>query len=73
MQKEAIINGRDTEWEEKVRQLAEAGMPFTLVEFNYLANFTYCRCYIEQEYGFKHERTGPNVHRFSPIPNFKQP
>jgi hypothetical protein len=73
MKNEIIFNGQDSEWEEKARQVAEAGMSFTLVEFNYLKNFPSCRCYIEQEFGFKHERICPNVHRFVPIPNFKKP
>jgi hypothetical protein len=70
---EIIIDGHDYEWRQKSRQLAESRTPFTLVEFDYLENFTFCRCYIEQEYGYKRESKGSYVHHFTPLPKFVKP
>lgn len=70
---EIIISGRDSDWKQKARQLAESRTPFTLAEFNYLENFTFCRCYIEQDHGYKYESKGEHVHQFTPLPNFTKP
>jgi hypothetical protein len=70
---EIVINGQDYEWRQKSLQLAESRTPFTLVAFDYLENFTFCCCYIEQKYGFKYEFKGAHVHQFTPLPNFVRP
>ena len=70
---EIIINGQNGEWLHKAQKPAEARIPFSLVEFNYFQNYSFCRCYIEQEHGFNHESDGAFVHHFTPMTNFVKP
>jgi hypothetical protein len=70
--KKIIINGQNEGWLQEACKLASARTPFTLVKFDYMAkeNFSFCRVYIEQDYGFKHESEGALVHHFNPPADF---
>lgn len=73
MNDKITIDGQHGEWRQRTLQLAEARTPFTLVKFNYLEEFAFCRCYIEQDHGFKHEPEGALVHHFTPLTEFLKP
>ncbi len=75
MNEKIIVNGRNEGWLQEACNLASARTPFTLVDFNYMTkeNFSFCRAYIEQDYGFKHESEGALVHHFIPLADFARP